>query len=97
MSVVVYDKVSWHLDKQENRSEVLKHFKFILDWCYKNQLLTEEGIEIFELDVDESISLNSRMFTPLGNKFMENFYDEFISDFETSEEEKMTEKLESLK
>lgn len=75
----VYDKVSWHIDGGENKKEVLNHFKFMSEWFIKNNLLNDEGLNILQKGVDESISFHSDMFTDQGNKFMETHYDKFIS------------------
>lgn len=87
MKTKVYDKANWHLINDMSKELVLKHFSFIMNWANNNQLLSDEGKEILELGVDESISLHSRMFNERGNKFMENFYDKYISadnDLESS-------------
>lgn len=87
MKTTVYDKAAWHIDAGENNDVVLCHFAFILSWCEKNNLLSEEGQEIIQLGVDNSISLHSRMFTDKGNEFMNKYYDEFISAKEENESE----------
>lgn len=87
MKTTVYDKVAWHIDAGENYDVVLSHFAFILSWCEKNNLLSAEGQEIVQMGVDDSISLHSRMFTEKGNKFMNKYYDEFISATDGDESE----------
>lgn len=79
MKTVVYDKASWHIDAGEPKSNVLAHFGFIMNWCKKNNLLSDEGEEILELGVDSSISIHSRMLNECGNLFMKKYYDTFIS------------------
>lgn len=79
MKTTVYDKASWHIDAGEPRNGVIEHFKFILSWCKKNNLLSTEGEEIFEFGVDDSISIHSRLLNERGNLFMAKFYDSFIS------------------
>ena len=78
MKTIVYDKAAWHIDAGENKSNVLEHFKFIMTWCHKNNLLSAEGEEILELGVDDSISIHSRMLTGRGNVFMTKYYDSFF-------------------
>lgn len=78
MKTSVYDKATWHIDGGEDLNKVMDHFSFIMSWCSSNNLLSEEGKEIEELGVDQSISLHSRMFTDRGNAFMEKHYDQFI-------------------
>ena len=78
MKTKVYDKASWHIEGGEDLNKVLAHFSFIMAWCSSNNLLSEEGKEIADLCVDQSISLHSRMFTDKGNIFMDKHYDKFI-------------------
>ena len=79
MKTKVYDKASWHIDAGEPTSSVLSHFKFIIDWCNQNNLLTDEGKEILELGIDASISIHSRLLNERGIMFMTKYYDMFIS------------------
>lgn len=79
MKTTVYDKASWHIDAGEPKNLVIEHFKFIMSWCAKNDLLSAEGEEILRFGVDESISIHSRLFNDRGNLFMSKFYDLFIS------------------
>ena len=95
MTTTVYDKAAWHIDAGEQKEQVLAHFKFIMEWSLKNKLLTDEGLEIVEFGVDDSISLHSRMFNERGNLFMRKFYDFFIGATKDNDKE-MDEKLNSL-
>lgn len=79
MKTLVYDKASWHIDAGEPVESVLAHFKFIMNWCNQNNLLSEEGEEILEFGIDDSISIHSRLLNKRGNLFMEKYYDTFIS------------------
>ena len=79
MKTLVYDKASWHIDAGEPEDRVLSHFKFIMNWCNQNNLLSDEGEEILEFGIDDSISIHSRLLNERGNMFMKKFYDTFIS------------------
>lgn len=79
MNTTVYDKASWHIDAGEPKRSVLAHFTFIMFWCDQNNLLSDEGAEILELGIDDSISLHSRLLNDRGNVFMTKYYDMFIS------------------
>ena len=79
MKTLVYDKASWHIDAGEPADRVLAHFKFIMNWCDQNNLLSDEGEEILEFGIDDSISIHSRLLNERGNMFMKKFYDTFIS------------------
>ena len=94
MLTKVYDKAIWQIEGGLQTSVVLKHFKMILEWCEKNHLLSDEGREILSFGVDDSISLHSRMFTEQGNKFMEKYYDKYISATEV--QDSMNEDLKKL-
>ena len=65
--VKVYDKASWHIDAGEPVNNVLTHFKFIMNWCNKNNLLSDEGKEVLEFGIDKSISIHSRLLNERGN------------------------------
>ena len=79
MKTLVFDKASWHIDAGEPADRVLAHFKFIMNWCDQNNLLSDEGEEILEFGIDDSISIHSRLLNERGNMFMKKFYDTFIS------------------
>jgi len=50
-----------------------------MNWCNQNNLLSDEGEEILEFGIDDSISIHSRLLNERGNMFMKKFYDTFIS------------------
>ena len=91
MKTKVYDKASWHIDAGEPTSSVLSHFKFIIDWCNQNNLLTDEGEAILAVGIEAAISIHSRWLNERGNMFMTKYYDMFISAQieQTSEMNKM--------
>lgn len=94
MKTIIYDKADWQIEGGVRSSEVLKHFKMIMNWSEKNHLLSDEGLEILSFGIDDSISLHSRMFTKRGNAFMEKFYDKYISSTEV--QESMNDDLKSI-
>lgn len=95
MKTKVYDKASWHIDAGEPKDSVLAHFKFIMNWCKQNNLLSDEGEEILGFGIDDSISIHSRLLNERGNLFMTKYYDTFISaQSELSSE--MDEKLKTI-
>ena len=49
MKTTVYDKAAWHIDAGEPIGKVLEHFKFIMNWCNQNRLLSDEGEEFLRL------------------------------------------------
>lgn len=75
----IYDKAQWHIDAGENERIVLEKFKVVFEFLRKHNLLSEEGSEIYELGIDESVSLHERLLNAEGNKFVDRFYDSIIS------------------
>lgn len=74
----VYNKVAWH-SELEDEAIVIRHFCFIMKWLHDNQLLSEEGEELYELGVDEDSVLHKGMLRPLGNEFMSKYYEQFMN------------------
>lgn len=80
----IYDKAQWHIDAGESESSVLDRFRAVFSFLHEHNLLSEEGIEIWELGVDESISLHERLLSEEGNKLLDRYYDSVIG-LESSE------------
>lgn len=97
LSEITYDKASWHIDQGENKNKVLEHFDFFLTWAHNKGILSGEGEKLYKegLGSDPSISLHSGMFTQKGNKFMAEYYDDFIAS-NPKDEMKMNLKLSKL-
>ncbi|MEG1296827.1 hypothetical protein [Niameybacter sp.] len=57
-------------------------------------MLSEEGLEILEIGIDESISLNENMVNRSGRKFLAQHYDTYLRDTKYGEES--SERLEEL-
>ena len=70
MTMRIYDKASWHIDANEPKKDVIKRFNELMQWCYNHNLLTEDGKEIIAIGIDDSISIHSLLFTPIGNKLL---------------------------
>ena len=66
-----------------------------MNWCKQNNLLSDEGEEILEFGIDDSISIHSRLLTERGNLFMTKYYDTFISAHSELSSE-MDEKLKTI-
>ena len=75
----VFDKALWHIDAGEDSEAVLAKFQAVLDFLYEKNLLNEEGQEIYEFGVDDSISLNENIVTEEGAAFLDKHYDEVIN------------------
>lgn len=81
--IKIYDKAQWHIDAGENKNKVIEKFKSVFIFLDSKTMLTHEGKEIIDLGIDSSISINERMLTDIGNKFMEKNYDDIINMNET--------------
>lgn len=75
----IYDKASWHIDAGENKEEVIKKFNIIFKKLFIKNMLTEEGKEVYEFALDESVSIHEKLLTEEGKKFIENEYDRLIN------------------
>lgn len=75
----VYDKAAWHIDAGEDSKEVVEKFKTIFSFFKTKNMLSMEGMEIFDLGIDSSISLHERLLTSDGNIFIEKYYDDVIN------------------
>lgn len=75
----IYDKAKWQIDGGVNKEVVIKHFEFIFCWLKERGLLSKIGEEIYNLGIDEEISLNEEMVTREGATFLAAHYDELIN------------------
>ena len=71
----VYDKASWHIDAGENETDVIHRFKIIFEFLSRNNMLSDEGLEILEIGIEDSISLHERLLNETGRIFMNKNYD----------------------
>ncbi|MBQ1659614.1 MAG: hypothetical protein II059_07175 [Clostridia bacterium] len=75
----IYDKASWHIDAGMDEHEVVEKFRSVFNSLERLDLLSDEGYEISELGIDDSISLNENMVTKRGCKFLDKYYDAVIA------------------
>lgn len=75
----IFDKAQWHIDAGENAVDVLVKFKNVLEFLDIHNMLSSDGIEIYNFGVDSSISLNENMLTKSGARFLEKCYDNIIN------------------
>ena len=76
----IFDKASWHIDAGEDKEKVISRFKEIMDFLYKHHMLSDEGVELFEIGVDSSFSLHERMVNEIGLAFLTENYDSLPKD-----------------
>ncbi len=76
--IAIYDKAQWHIDAGENANSVIARIKAVFEFLNDKDLLSAEGKELLELGIDSSASLNKRMVTEKGGKFLEAHYNNVI-------------------
>jgi len=75
--IIIFDKVKWYED--ENQDTIKKWLDFLLKSLLDNNLLSEEGKEIFlEFGIDDEFSLNSNLLTAEGVVFLKKKYKKFV-------------------
>ena len=75
----VYDKAQWHIDAGTDEAVVVEKMKVLFDFLNDKGFLQDEGKEVLDLGIDDSVSIHERMLTDAGNKFMESKYDTIIN------------------
>ncbi|MCD8039593.1 MAG: hypothetical protein LUE96_10995 [Lachnospiraceae bacterium] len=75
----VYDKAQWHIDAGADEATVVEKMKILFEFLNVKGLLLDEGKEILDLGIDDSVSIHERMLTEEGNSFMETKYDDIIN------------------
>lgn len=79
--IKVYDKVTWHYPEGNdcpNIETAKNHFIEMMKWLSKNDLLTEEGKEVYRLGIGSDFSINSAMLTERGNQIFEKHYSKWL-------------------
>ena len=75
--IIIFDKMKWYED--ENQDIIKKWLDFLLKSLLDNNLLSEEGKEIFlEFGIDNEFSLNSNLLTAEGVVFLKKKYKKFV-------------------
>ncbi|MCI7443358.1 MAG: hypothetical protein MSA89_09805 [Clostridium sp.] len=88
----IFDKAQWHIDAGEDANEVVSKIRKVFEFLDEKGMLTNEGKEMIDFGIDSSISLNERMVTEKGYKFLEKYYDNIIG----LKADELTSKLENL-
>ena len=75
--IIIFDEVKWYED--ENQDIIKKWLDFLLKSLLDNNLLSEEGKQIFlEFGIDNEFSLNSNLLTAEGVVFLKKRYKKFV-------------------
>ena len=85
----IYDKVSWHFPEGKNCPNIeaaKRHFKVVMEWLHRNNLLSDEGREIYNLGIDDDFSITSNMLTDMGSLLLNRHYSQWLSkiDYNTT-------------
>lgn len=86
--IAVYDKVSWHYPEGKNCPSLdaaKVHFVFVMAWLKENNLLSDEGNEIYDVGIDADFSITSSMLNRKGNDILKKHYSEWLSNIGYSE------------
>ncbi|MCS7054528.1 MAG: hypothetical protein NZM09_12470 [Ignavibacterium sp.] len=97
-NIKVYDKVSWHYPEGKNCPSIdaaKNHFKVVMEWLRKNDLLSKEGIEVYDLGIGSDFSINSAMLTERGNHIFEKYYTKLLKEINYNSKDTL-DKLEKL-
>jgi len=91
----IYDKASWQLDGGMDLEVVIKHFELMFDWLNEKNFLSDDGKEMLEIGIDDSISLNENHVTSEGKDFLDSIYDKLISesDYDVTIEKELLDKF----
>jgi hypothetical protein len=85
MNIKVYDKVKWHYPDGKNcpcLDAAVLHIKTILEWLYAKNLLTDYGLEIYDLGVSTETSLTSDMLQPMACTLLDEVYNKWLESIE---------------
>ena len=77
-NVKVFDKASWYIDGGEDPKKVVTRFKDIFICLKKLHLLNDDGLEVLDNAMDDSISLHQGLVTDEGYDFLTKYYDKSI-------------------
>ena len=83
--VIIYDKVSWHFPegkKCPSLEAAKSHFIAIMGWLAENELLSNEGKEIFDLGIDSDFSIASSILNDKGNDIIAKYYSDWLRSIE---------------
>ena len=83
----IIDKASWQIDGGFPPYIVVTHFKRVFSWLEEKDLLTQEGKEILEFGIDDSVSLHERLITPEALAFLDAKYDDYLRHNSYGEDE----------
>ena len=56
----------------------VNRIKIVFEFLNKKGMLTSDGIEMLDIGIDSSVSLNERMVSEQGKIFLEQFYDDIL-------------------
>lgn len=75
----IYDKAAWHIDAGADITDTIERFSIMFDFLNSKKMLSDDGIEIFDLGIDSSISLHEGLLNPTGKIFADKYYDSTLN------------------
>jgi len=86
MELTVFDKFAWHLDAGIDEHKLKDYFQRLMCFLKNHLLLNAYGLEIFDLGVDSSLSITSKMLTNEGNFFLSAWYDKYLESVDLNKD-----------
>lgn len=86
----VYDTAKWQLEGGIPADKVARHFTFVFEWLRRQKMLSKDGMELLDLGMDDSASLNEDMVNAKGREYLDYYYDDYLKEinYGVSEDEK---------
>ena len=93
----IFDKAQWHIDAGMDSKKVVEKLNNVFSFLNENDMLSEEGIELFKDEIDSSISLNEKIVNEKGRLFLRICYDAVIDEDANNIKKALNEKLSDIK
>ncbi|MFI3254225.1 MAG: DUF1963 domain-containing protein [Eubacteriales bacterium] len=77
-SILAYDKAIWHIENGVSEEEIVAKFTVIFTFLKENKMLSEDGLELLEDGIDESISFHKNLVNEKGRVFLDKYYTELV-------------------
>ncbi|MFI3255217.1 MAG: DUF1963 domain-containing protein [Eubacteriales bacterium] len=77
-SILAYDKAIWHIENGVSEEEIVAKFTVIFAFLKEKEMLNEDGLELLEDGIDESISLHKNLVNEKGRGFLDEYYTQIV-------------------
>ena len=75
----IYDKASWHIDGGQDKDIVISRFEVVFSFLNNQNMLSEDGKEIYELGIDDSAVIHDGFLNADGKAYMDANYDSLLN------------------